>query len=345
MDNNTWVIEPVTENRRVIGCRWLFRKIDDGRYKARLVAKGYSQQAGIDYEETFALVAKFTTIRLLLALSCENIWKIEGVDVKTAFLNRELEETIYLEIPKRVAVPVNKARGGYTEPVACRLIKSIYGQKQSLRAWYSRIYQFFWLNSFTPGAFNHSLFINYEKQVILLLYLDDFVGAAPTQNIIGWICSKLYAEFQMTDLGPLHNFLGLEIACNLTKRTLHLSQTHYLKKIIATYKMELCNPAMTPADPHVRLENSSLNFKQLFTSRKDINWQSAISCTQCWDQDRILPMLSQMLVSSVLIPTLPTGQRLSRSSAASQVPPWWFVLRALWQRNGLYRYRLGGWGR
>ena len=167
------------------------------------MAQGYSQQAGIDYEETFAPVAKFTTIRLLLALSCENNWEIEELDVKMAFLNRELEETIYMEIPEGVSVPVNKARGGYTQPLAWCLIKSIYDLKQSPRAWYSRIYQFFRLNSFTRSEFDHILFINYEKQVILLLYVDDLVVAAPTQNIIGWICTKLHAEFQMTDLGPL----------------------------------------------------------------------------------------------------------------------------------------------
>ena len=201
-DNNTWGIEPLAENRRVIGCRWLFRKKDDGRYKARLVAKGYSQQAGIDYEETFAPVAKFTTIRLLLALSCENNWEIEGLDVKTAFLNGELEETIYMEIPEGVSVPVNKARGGYTQPLACRLIKAIYGLKQSPRTCYRRIYQFFRLNSFTRSEFDHSHFINYETQVILLLYVDHLVVAAPAQNIIGWMRSKLYAEIQMTDLDP-----------------------------------------------------------------------------------------------------------------------------------------------
>ena len=77
----------------------------DGRYKARLVAKGYSQRAGIDYEQTFAPVAKFATIRVLLALACESNWEVRGIDVKTAFLNRELEETVYMQIREQLSVP------------------------------------------------------------------------------------------------------------------------------------------------------------------------------------------------------------------------------------------------
>ena len=258
--NHTWVIEPLPEGRRAIGSRWLFKKKEDGRFKARLVAKGYSQQAGIDYEETFAPVAKFTTIRLLLALSCEHDWEIEGMDVKTAFLNGELEEQIYMEIPEGVAVPVNKERGGYNRPLACRLIKSIYGLKQSPRAWYGRIHAFFLENNFTRSDPDHSLYINYDKQVILLLYVDDLVITAPTQNIISWIRRKLHDEFQMTDLGPLRTFLGLEIQRNRETRTLHLSQTKYIQKILQLHRMELCNPASTPADPHVRLVKSQPEF-------------------------------------------------------------------------------------
>jgi len=85
------------------------------------------------------------------------------MDVKTAFLNGELEETIYIEIPEGGAVPVNKVSGEYTQPLACRLIKSIYGLKQSPRTWYSRIYHFFRLNGFTQSDSDHSLFINYDK--------------------------------------------------------------------------------------------------------------------------------------------------------------------------------------
>ena len=184
------------------------------------------------------------------------------MDVKTAFLNGELEETIYMEIPEGVPVPVNKTRAGYTLPLACRLIKSIYSLNQSPHTWYGRIYQFFRLYSFTRSEFDHSFFINYNKKVSLLLYVDNLVVAAPTQNIIGWIRSKLHAEFKMTDLGPQHNFLGLEVQRNRTKRTLYLSQSNYGKEILATYKMELCNPAMTPADPHVHLESSKPEFEK-----------------------------------------------------------------------------------
>ena len=272
--NHTWEIEPLPKGREAIGCRWLFRLKEDGRYKARLVAKGYSQQAGVDYQETFAPVAKFTTLRLLLALSCENDWEIEGMDVKTGFLNGELEEEIYMEIPEGVAIAVNKQRGGYNRPLAYRLIKSMYGLKQSPRAWYGRIHSFFLEHNFTPSASDHSLFINYDKQVILLLYVDDLVVAAPTQNIIGWIRNKLHNEFEMTDLGPLSSFLGLEIKRNRRERTLHLSQSKYIQKILQLHRLDLCNPALTPADPHLRLEKSRPDFEATLYERK--RYQSAV---------------------------------------------------------------------
>ena len=132
--NNTWVLVPLPADRSAISCHWLFRKKEDGRYKARLVAKGYSQMPGIDYEETFAPVAKFTTIQVLLALSCESNWELCGMDVKTAFLNSELEETVYMEVPEGVIIPTQKAIPEYQQPLVCRLQKSIYGLKQSPRA-------------------------------------------------------------------------------------------------------------------------------------------------------------------------------------------------------------------
>src|SRR5205807_9116357 len=272
--NETWVVEELPDDRTAIGCRWLFKKKDDGRYKVRLVAKGYGQKLGVDYQEMFAPVAKFTTIRLLLALSCESNWDIQGMDVKTAFLNSELEETVYMEIPEGLLIPTAKESREYGRPTACRLLKSIYGLKQSPRAWYGRIYNFFIANGFRRSEFDHSLFINYERQVILLLYVDDLVLAAPSQDQIGWIRRRLHAEFEMTDLGELRTFLGLEIKRNRTLRTLHLSQSKYIEKILEAHGMRHCNPATTPADPHVQLEKSSEDFVASAEDKKD--YQSAV---------------------------------------------------------------------
>jgi len=273
-DNNTWLVEPLPSDRTAVGCRWIFKKKGDGRYKARLVAKGYSQKAGIDYEQTFAPVAKFATIRVLLALACESNWEVRGMDVKTAFLNSELEETVYMQIPEGLSVPAAGFTVDSQQPLACRLLKSIYGLKQSPRAWYGRINSFFSSYNFIRSDADHTLFINYDKHVILRLYVDDLVLAAPTGEQIDWIRIKLHEEFSMTDLGELRTFLGLEIERNRTHRTLLLSQSRYIHKILGNSGMQACNPVSTPADPHIQLEKSSTEFEA--TSEEKKMYQSAV---------------------------------------------------------------------
>jgi len=255
--NNTWVVEPFLQGRTAIGCHWLFKRKDDGCYKARLVAKGYSQKFGLDYGETFAQVGKFIIIRLLLALSCENDWEIEGMDVKRAFLNSELEERVYMEITEGVSVPANSDQALYQPPMACRLLKSIYGLKELPRAWYGRINYFFLSHNFIRSESDHSLFINYEKKIIMLLYVDDLIIADPTNDLINWIRMKLHEEFDMTNLYALPTFLRLEIERNRSLQTLHLSQTKYNTKVLSEQGMLSCNPTTTPADVHIGLEKSN----------------------------------------------------------------------------------------
>jgi len=144
------------------------------------------------------------------------------MDVKTAFLNGELEESIYMEVAEGVAIPANKRSIDYQPRMACRLVKAIYELKQSPRAWYARIYTFFQIHDVTRSDYDHSLFINYEKQVIQLLYVDDLLVAAPRKELINWIRRKLHDEFEMTDMGPLTTFLGLEIQRKRSERSLHL---------------------------------------------------------------------------------------------------------------------------
>jgi len=273
---NTWVIEPLPADRTAIGCRWLFRKKDDGRYKARLVAKGFSQKPGIDYDETYAPVAKFTTIRVLLALSCKSNWEVHGMDVKTAFLNSALQVTVYMQIPEGVSIPTKEVKLQYQQPMACRLLKSIYELKESPRAWYGRIDMFFRSHDFIRSDADHSLFINYDRKVILQLYVDDLLLAAPTTLQINWIRTKLHAEFEMTDLGDLKTFLGLEINRDRTKRILHLSQAKYIERTLQHHGMQGCNPTTTPADPHIRLEKSKPDFQASEKEKK--NYESAVGC-------------------------------------------------------------------
>ena len=220
-------------------------------------------------------MAKFTTIRVLLALSCESDWEVHGMDVKTAFLNSELEETVYMEIPEGVELPAAKPpRPEYTQPIVCRLQKSIYGLKQSPRALYGRINEFFLSNGFIQSDADHSLFINYDKQIIILLYVDDLVLASPTKGTINWVRVKLHQEFDMTDLGELSTFLVLEIQRNRSNRTLFLSQKTYIQKIIDNMGMEDCNPTTTPGDQQIRLEKSSSTFEATAADR--LRYQSAV---------------------------------------------------------------------
>ena len=105
MRNKTWELVELTKDKVPIGSKWLFKsklKVDGSidKFKERLVAKGYSQQEGIDFEETYAPVAKLNTIRLLVALATKHNWRIHQLDVKTAFLNGDLKEEVYLVQPE-----------------------------------------------------------------------------------------------------------------------------------------------------------------------------------------------------------------------------------------------------
>ncbi|CAL2225682.1 unnamed protein product [Prunus armeniaca] len=139
--NKTWKLVDRPKDKEIIGVKWVYKtKFNhDGsiqKHKARLVAKGYSQQPGIVFNKTFAPVARLDTIRALVALAAQKKWKIYQLDVKSAFLNGELEEEIYVEQPQGFI----EQRG---ENKALKLKKALYGLKQAPRAWNSRIDKYF----------------------------------------------------------------------------------------------------------------------------------------------------------------------------------------------------------
>jgi hypothetical protein len=172
--NNTWSLVPLPKGRKPISCKWVF-KIKHGvdgeveRYKARLVARGFTQTFGIDYNETFAPVAKFVSIRCILALAAIEDMEIHQMDVKTAFLNGDLEEEIYMEQPE-----------GFThegEHLVCKLHKSLYGLKQSPRAWNQKLDTFLKNIEFTRSDANFCVYVAQVADVkfFIVVYVDDLI--------------------------------------------------------------------------------------------------------------------------------------------------------------------------
>jgi len=252
--NNTWTIVPETPpGRHPIGCKWVFkRKLHlDGtiaRYKARLVAKGYSQLYGVDYEETFAPVAKFTSIRAILSIAATQDLEVHQMDVKNAFLNGDLDEEIYMTIPEGVQAPP-----GMSNPV-CRLNRSLYGLKQAQRVWNKKIDDHFLSEGFLRLESDHCIYIRRQDQtiIIVVLFVDDLLITA-NREMIATFKEQLCKNFAMTDCGDIHHFLGLRVIRDRTTRTITLDQEHLVDQVLSRFGMADCKPVTTPLDPSIKL--------------------------------------------------------------------------------------------
>lgn len=135
--NQTWTLTKLPEGQKRIDLKWIFKAKRDAsgkivKYKARIVAKGYVQEQGIDFDEIFAPVTRLETVRLLLALAAKNGWEIHYLDVKSAFLNGELNEVVYISQPEGF---IKKGQ----EHLVYRLSKALYGLRQAPRAWYTKL--------------------------------------------------------------------------------------------------------------------------------------------------------------------------------------------------------------
>ena len=131
LSNGTWVLVDLPPKCKPIGCKWVFRIKDGKLFKARLVAKGFRKKEGVDYFDTYALVARITSIRLLFAATSIYNLCIHQMDVKMAFLNGDPDEEVYMEQPEGFVLPGNKHK-------VCKLTKSLHGLKQAPKKWHEK---------------------------------------------------------------------------------------------------------------------------------------------------------------------------------------------------------------
>ncbi|KAK4386396.1 Retrovirus-related Pol polyprotein from transposon RE2 [Sesamum angolense] len=242
--NNTWELADRPKDKDVIGVKWTYKtKLNaDGsiqKHKARLVAKGYSQLPGIDYTETFAPVARLDTIRALIAMAANKKWKIYQMDVKSAFLNGYIDEEIYVEQPQGFI-----AKG--SEEKVLRLKKALYGLKQAPRAWYSRIDKYFMDREFRRSLSEPTLYIKSQGNdtLIVSLYVDDLIYTGNNEKMIQDFKEDMMKTFEMSDLGLMHFFLGIEI--NQEKEGIFICQRKYTEALLKKFKMESCKTVTTP---------------------------------------------------------------------------------------------------
>lgn len=236
------------EKKNIIGVKWIYRIKTDAngnptKYKARLVARGLAQEYGVDYLETFAPVSRHDTIRAILALAAQMKWKLYQMDVKSAFLNGELEEEIYVTQP-----PGFEVKG--EEDKVLRLRKALYGLKQAPRAWYGRIDSYFLKHGFQRSMHDAALYVMKKAKDILIvsLYVDDIIITGNNSQLIEKFKEDMKLEFEMTDLGMLNYFLGMEIIQD--DRGIFLSQEKYACKLLEKFDMKGCKSVSTPLTPN-----------------------------------------------------------------------------------------------
>ncbi|RVW87243.1 Retrovirus-related Pol polyprotein from transposon RE1 [Vitis vinifera] len=250
--NGTWTITDLPVGKRPVGCKWIFTikyKADGSveRFKARLVARGFTQSYGIDYQETFAPVAKLNTIRILLSLAVNQNWCLQQLDIKNAFLNGDLEEEVYMEIPPGF-------EGSMAKNQVCKLQKSLYGLKQSPRAWFDRFTKAVLKLGYKQGQTDHTLFVKKShagKMAILIVYVDDIILSGNDMEELQNLKKYLSEEFEVKDLGNLKYFLGMEVA--RSRKGIIVSQRKYILNLLKETGMLGCKPIDIPMDSQKKL--------------------------------------------------------------------------------------------
>lgn len=251
--NNTWTECELPKGRHAISCKWVFKlkrnahgEVD--KYKARLVARGFTQREGFDYEETYSPVAKLTTLRIMLSVANHFDLHVQQMDVKSAFLNGNLREEIYMHRPE----------GFKNDNLVLKLNKAIYGLKRASRMWNESFNNFMRRIGFGRCASDRCLYTKNENGIYtyIILYVDDLLIIGQNMEKISEIKKSLSKQFEMTDIGKVDTFLGMCIQQDVSSATINMSQKHYLKNVLRKFNMGDCKPASVPIQKGLQLNKN-----------------------------------------------------------------------------------------
>ncbi|CAA7264973.1 unnamed protein product [Cyclocybe aegerita] len=254
----TWELVDAPPGANIVGSKWVFWAKKDAtgnvvRYKARLVVQGFSQVPGIDYFDTFAPVARLASIQAVLAMAAVHDYEIHQVDVKGAYLNGILtaDEVIFMCQPPGYRISDSAGK-------VCRLLKTLYGLKQSGRRWYQRLVEIMVLLGFEQCAVDQAVFFKRHGKalVIVLVHVDDCTIVATALPLIEAFKAEVAKHVEITNLGKLHWILGIEVRRNRERHIIFLSQHSYIDLIIRWYNLQDLKPLSIPMDPNVRLSSA-----------------------------------------------------------------------------------------
>lgn len=226
--NKTWDLVDLPKNKKAIGCKWVYKlKLDENgrvsRYKARLVAQGFSQKYGEDYDEVFAPVARSATFRVLMSIAGVKGYCVRQFDIKTAFLYGDIEEEIYMKQPQ-----------GFTiGDKVCKLKKSLYGLKQSARAWNKvlndAVVGFGFIQNEVDKCFY--TFKRGNNICYIIVHVDDILVVSNNEKVIDDFKFYIGKLFEMKDLGNVKHFLGIDVDRD-EEGNFSISQSQYIASIV-----------------------------------------------------------------------------------------------------------------
>ncbi len=250
--NEVYKPAKLPRGRKAVGCKWVFTIKENAngeieRYKARLVAQGFSQIQGVDFDETYAPVAGVNATQLLLTIANHFDLEMLQVDVKTAYLNGEMREELYMKPPKGLDLD---------EDMVCKIEKSLYGFKQSAFNWHNKLRERLMEMAFVPIDCEPCMFFREEDGAVILVYVDDMGIAARDRNTLTSIFQDLRKSFDIEDRGDMTdcNFIGFRVKRDRKNRVISLTQERYVDQMLETFNLVNAPIARSPLPSECHIE-------------------------------------------------------------------------------------------